>query len=552
MLLVYILAWMVLTARLFYWQIISSSEFSARAGNLYQKMEELTPPRGKIFSSDGFPLVMNKESFLLFIRPNLIEDDGEEIYQKIGNFFSLEKEDYQKVVKNKNIFWYPLAKNLNRETKEEIGKRNIKEIGFDSQWQREYPEASMAAHLLGFVGADDLGKKTGYFGLEGYYDRELYGKFGELSWERDLLGRKIIIGEGEERKASPGRDLYLFLDRSLQFMAEKHLQEGIEKYKAVAGSVIILNPQNGGVLAMASFPAYDPAIFMKEDKTKFSNPAVAFSFEPGSIFKPLIMAAAIDLNLVNSGSICSLCGGPMQIGEYTIKTWNEKYYPDSTMAEIIQHSDNVGMAFVSRKVGVKNILNYLKQFGFGQKTEIDLQEESSPGLRREEDWSEIDLATVGFGQGIAVTPIQMIKAIAAIANEGKLVAPKVAQKIIDKGSQIEIKVREGKQVIKPITAKIITEMMVQAVEKGESKWVKPKGYRIAGKTGTAQIPIAGHYDKEKTVASFVGFAPAENPRFVMLVILREPQTSPWGSETAAPLWFQIARDIFRIWGIPPG
>jgi cell division protein FtsI/penicillin-binding protein 2 len=210
------------------------------------------------------------------------------------------------------------------------------------------------------------------------------------------------------------------------------------------------------------------------------------------------------------------------------------------------------MVYVGEKLGLSRFYDYLKRFGLGEKTGIDLQGEVVPPLRERKNWYEVDLATATFGQGIAVTPIQMLSAVSAIANGGKLYQPQVVSKIFEEGRTIMIEPIKRGNPISPATAKAVTGMMVEAVEKGEAKWARPKGYQIAGKTGTAQIPIAGHYDPEKTIASFVGFAPVDKPRFVMLVSLSEPKTSPWGSETAAPLWFEIAKEIFRLWGIQPG
>ena len=210
------------------------------------------------------------------------------------------------------------------------------------------------------------------------------------------------------------------------------------------------------------------------------------------------------------------------------------------------------MVDVARRLGREKILSYLSAFGFGSLTGVDLEEESAPQLRPSRQWTEIDLATASFGQGIAVTPLQMVTAVAALANNGWLMEPHVVAQIKSaKGETIEIKPKKVRQVVSPSTAKIITEMMVAAVEGGEAKWAKPRGYRIAGKTGTAQIPVAGHYDEKKTIASFVGFAPADNPRFVMLVTLREPTSSPWGSETAAPLFFNIAKELIVYYNIAP-
>lgn len=244
--------------------------------------------------------------------------------------------------------------------------------------------------------------------------------------------------------------------------------------------------------------------------------------------------------------------GPVQIGPYVIRTWNNEYNGKISMTEVLEHSSNVGMVFVAQQLGREKLLAAIRKFGFGKLTNIDLEDEASPELRPDKEWAVVDEYTASFGQGIAVTPIQMVRALAALANGGKMMEPHVVKEIKDaKGKVTTVQPKVVSQVISPETARIVTEMMVAAVDNGEAKWAKPKGYRVAGKTGTAQIPVAGHYDATKTIASFVGFAPADKPRFVMLVTLREPSSSPWGSETAAPLFFTIARDLFTYWGIPP-
>jgi cell division protein FtsI/penicillin-binding protein 2 len=312
-----------------------------------------------------------------------------------------------------------------------------------------------------------------------------------------------------------------------------------------------MEPETGEVLGMAAVPSYDPADHVNFEKSLYVNPVVAAAFEPGSILKVLVMASAIDARGVEPETKCGRCGGPREIGGYKIETWNQKYYPESTMKEIIQHSDNVGMVFVAEELGRSKLVTYLKNFGLGEVTGIDLQDEASPRLRPENQWKSIDLATVSFGQGVAVTPIQMIQAVGAIANGGAMMKPFVVKEVREENVVSKVKPVMVRRVIKSETGKIITEMMVNAVDQGEAKWAKPKGYRIAGKTGTAQIAVAGRYDEEKTVASFVGFAPAEKPRFVMLVTLQEPVFSPWGAETAAPLWFEMAAELFTYYGISP-
>ncbi|MGB9911176.1 MAG: peptidoglycan D,D-transpeptidase FtsI family protein [Microgenomates group bacterium] len=547
----------LIISRLFYWQIIKGEELKALAEKQHWVSFEIPAKRGEIFFNDGFPLVSNEEAYLVFGSPKELKEEPEKVAKRIAPILSEETsekiEDLEKIIIErlslKKLWWTPLKQKVSRQTKEKIEKMSIKGIGFEEQQKRVYPEASMAAHLLGFVGFDKDGKEKGYFGLEGFYDLQLKGKPGIIRQEKDALGNPILLGEDKSQEKIDGRSLVLNLDRSVQYIVEEKLKKGLIRYGAKSGTVTVMDPFNGAIIAMASFPNYHPGYYWQYKEEIFSNPVIASSYEPGSTFKVIIMAAALDSGVVTPESRCEKCNGPRKIAEYTIKTWNDKYYPNSTMTEIIQHSDNVGMVFVAEKLGIERTYQYLKKFGFGKPTGIDLQEETSPPLREKKDWKFIDLATISFGQGIAVTPLQMVKAVGALANGGVLYKPFVVKKIIGEKGEEEIQPKKEERVIKPNTAQMIKEMMVNAVEKGEAKWAKPQGFRIAGKTGTAQIPVAGHYDEEKTIASFIGFAPADKPKFVMLVTLREPTSSPWGSETAAPLWFEIANELFLYYGI---
>ena len=543
--------------KLFYWQVLKSEELAAAAEKQHWVSFEIPAKRGDILAADGFPLAASEEAFLVFTSIPDLKEKPEIIASKIAPLIAEGKDvaETEQMIKQRlsreDLVWVPLRHKVSRQTKENLEKLNIAGIGFEEEEKRDYPEGSISAHLLGFVGADINGKDKGYFGLEGYYDLELRGQPGFVRREKDALGRPILVGESKEEKRINGKNLLTTIDRSVQLIIEEKLKNGLRRYGAVSGSVVVMSPRNGAILAMASLPNYDPAGYWKYDKSLFPNPVIASSYEPGSTFKVLVMAAAIDSGVVSPDTCCDKCGGPRNISGYTIRTWNDKYFPNSTMTEVIQHSDNVGMVFVSEKLGKEKLLEYLERFGFGRPTGVDLQEEISPTLRPKSEWKPIDLATVSFGQGIAVTPLQMVRAIGAIANKGGLLKPFVVEKVIGEKEEKEILVKEEISVIKPSTARVITEMMVNAVDNGEAKWAKPKGFRIAGKTGTAQIPVAGHYDEEKTIASFVGFAPADEPKFVMLVTLREPTSSPWGSETAAPLWFDIAKELFTYYGVLP-
>jgi len=553
----FFLVGVAIVGRLFYWQVVLNEKLTAAAEGQHWVSFEIPAARGEILANDGFPLATNEDAFLVFAsRPDL-NDNSAQIAEKLS---PLLESDYpasmaaliKERLGREDLVWVPLKHKVSPEVKKIIEDLQIKGIGFQEESRRSYPEGSMAAHLLGFVGADANGADKGYFGLEGYYDLELKGRAGLLRREKDASGKPILVGETKEEKQENGRDIVTTIDRAAQIIVEKNLEQGLKKYGAVSGSVVIMEPQTGEVLAMASLPAYDPGDYWRFANNLFSNPVVALSFEPGSIFKVLIMAAALNEEAVKPETKCDSCNGPRNIADYTIKTWNNQYPPQPSMIEVIQQSNNVGMVFAAEKLGIQKTVSYLEKFGFGQVTGIDLEEESSPGFRPENEWKEIDLATASFGQGVAVTPIQIVRAVTAIANQGKLMRPFVVKKVISNEGTDEIEPKVQAEVIKPSTARVMTEIMVNAVDKGEAKWAKPSGYRIAGKTGTAQIPVAGHYDKEKTIVSFVGFAPADKPKFVMLVTLREPSTSPWGSETAAPLWFDIAKELFLYYGIQPG
>jgi len=561
--------------RLFYWQILSQGRLLALAESQYLQVLEIPASRGEIQARDSFPLVTNQEAFLVFASIPDLKNKPEEIAGKLAPILAdLEIKDQEeqtgedpaKIRQNKieakenelkekltvrNVVWVALARKIDKAKKEKIESLKIAGIGFRPEEKRFYPEASMAAHLLGFVGSDAKGQDQGYFGLEGYYNGQLKGRPGMRSQEKDATGKPILLGNVKEIEPKNGNTLVTTIDRTIQLIAEEKLKKGVEKYGAKGGSVVILDPKTGQVLAMASEPSYDPAQWQDYKEENFKNPIVADAFEPGSIFKLVAMSAALNEGVVKPDTICDKCEGPREIGGFTIRTWNNKYYPNSTATQILEHSDNVGMVFVIEKLGLNRFLRYLKKYGFGESSGIDLQDETVPEIRPTEQWNPIDLAVASCGQGITVTPIQMVRLVATIANGGELVTPYVVSKIIGEENIFENKPKIERRVLNQETAKVLTEMMVKTVENGEARYFAPKGYKIAGKTGTAQIPIAGHYDPHKTIASFVGFAPADDPRFAMIVRYIQPSSSPYGSETAAPTFFEIAKELFAYFGIPP-
>lgn len=571
---IYILVLIAIAIRLFYWQVIKYDDLSVMAEGQHLNSQTIDGQRGQILASDGAIFATNKPTYLLYAMPRQIKNASDVAdklskiildrrladnqYQHIDmesgdnykkELFDLKTGLYEKL--NQPLNWVALDNKVSLSAKKSIENLNIVGLGFQSQMARFYPEASSAAHIIGFVASDPLGQQKGYFGVEGFYNGELKGVGGIVTEEKDALGKPILMGTFQKRDPKSGRNLVLNIDRTVQYIVEKSLKTGVAKYGAKTGSAVIMDPKTGAILAMVSYPNYDPNHYDDFAKDYFKNPAIADSYEPGSTFKVLVMAAAINEGLVKPDTRCDICSGPLTISGYTIRTWNNKYLPEATMNDVIVHSDNTGMVYVGKKLGVDKLYSYIGSFGFGNLTGIDLQDETSPDIREKSDWKEIDLATASFGQGIAATSLQVVRAVGAIASGGNLMEPHVVSKVIDGDKVTEIKPKVISMPISSKTAKTITAMMVDAVEKGEAKVFAPKGYKIAGKTGTAQIPVAGHYDPNKTIASFVGFAPADDPKFVMIVRYQEPSSSIFGSETAAPTFFEIAKELLPYYNIPP-
>lgn len=547
--LAFAILYLIVVARLFYWQVIRAEEIKTIGLDQSTDSIKIQAKRGDISSSDLFPLATNTISYLLYSNPKVVKD--KDSYAKQLSFALGKEEASVSALLSQNLFWVKLADNLTPEKKSQIENLKLEGVGFQQQSFRYYPEASMAAHLVGFAGRDSSGAPKGYFGLEGYYDEQLKGRDGRLYVVKDALGNEILNEVREEKKID-GRNLVLNIDRSVQYSADKRLKEGVEKYQAEGGSAIVMDSKTGKVLAMSSYPRFDSQKYYDFPSSHYMNPVVSSLYEPGSTFKVLVMASAIDAGLVKPDTKCNICSGPVSIGGYNIKTWNDKYFPNATMTDVIQHSDNTGMVFVGQKLGLKRFIKYVKLFGMGESTGIDLQGETTGIVKDEDSWYQIDLATSSFGQGIDITPMQLVTAVNSIANGGNLMKPEVVSKILtDDGKTIEIKPEIKRRTVSEATAKVMAQMMVNAVENGEAKWTKIKNYKIAGKTGTAQIPISGHYDPHQTIASFVGFFPANDPKITMLVLVNRPKTSIYGAETAAPIFFSIARDLITYYNIPP-
>ncbi len=538
------LFYLAIIIRLFFLQVIYSPENKSP----YLKTNKLYSVRGRIYDKNNHPLVLNQNGYTLYLEPKKITDKD-----KLINLLSESLEISEASISAKidmSKYWIAVQSGLTQEQKDKIDKLNLKGVGFDYQTKRFYPEASLSAHLLGFLGKNDQSEDVGYLGIEGFYNRDLRGLPGFVETERDIIGRPILIGVQQRVEPENGRDLILTIDKTVQEISKKKLLTGLDLYKAKRGCVITADPKTMAILSLVCLPDYDLEKYYLFSEDYYKNSAISDLFEPGSVFKPLIMAAALEEKKIKPNDIYNETG-QVSVGEYNIKTWNDKYEGKISMTRILEKSSNVGMVYVGEKLGNKKIYDYLGKYGFGQNTGVDIEGEASGYLKPQANWYQIDYSTVTFGQGIAITPIQMIRAFASIINGGYLMKPYLVQKIVSGNKVTEIKPKIERKVISPLTSEIIKKMLVSTAENAEAKWDRPKGYKIGGKTGTAQVPIKGHYDPSKTIASFIGFAPAADPKFLTLVVLYEPKTSPWGSETAAPLFFEIAKQLIVYYNISP-
>jgi cell division protein FtsI/penicillin-binding protein 2 len=558
----------IIVGRLFYWQIIVGSSLKKVSDKQSQRQVISSGERGQIFTADGYMLVGNQEKYRLIARSNSIEESKSELSKKITEIVIQDLDTYlsasdsgqknqifdqqQKNIEeklSKNTNWIVLASNISRENMTKLDELQIKGLEIENYSTRYYPEASMAAHLVGFVGKNDDGEDLGYFGLEGILNNELNGKTKIQQFKTDALGF-FLAGQRIEASNSNGRDVTLTIKRDFQYLAETSLKDGIEKYGAKSGEVIIMDPQTGKLLAVATWPHYDPEKYFNFETSIYKNPTLTQTFEPGSTFKTITVAAGIDAGKITPETVCDNCAGPRTISKYTIRTWNDEYHPGINMTEALEKSDNTAMIFITERLGADKFTEYLKRFKIGEPINIDLQEDTSTPFPKK--WGPVELATTSFGQGITTTSMQMVRAISAIANDGVMMRPSIIEKIYDHQTNQEIvtkPVEEGR-VISSDTSQKVTQMMISSAVHGEAQWIAAKHYTVAGKTGTSQIPIPGGYAKDKTIASFIGFAPPSDPQFVMMVKLVEPSSSPWAAETAAPLWFDLAHKIFLLLNIP--
>jgi cell division protein FtsI/penicillin-binding protein 2 len=528
-------------------QVLMYQELSGEGQDLRTRESDLTPLRGCISDRNGHLLAGNVVQYDISAAPALISDRVKTA-ATLALYLNMDAAELLRKLSSDEL-WVLIERGVSQKVGDQIAAREMVGITIEPVWRRVYPEGKLAAHLLGFVSAEG----RGYYGVEGYYDEVLRGRPGTRVYQRDPWNQIIPLGLADDDPPQPGVDLVLTLDRTVQALVEEELALALTETGAESGVIIAMDPRTGAILAMAAAPAYDPNLYWDvPDERLYFNPAVSGQYEPGSVFKVLTMAAALENDTVSLESVF-FDQGQIELGGQIIRNATRQSYGQVTLTEVLVHSLNVEIAQISTMLGPERFYRGIRDFGIDRRTGVDLQGEAIGEMRMPGDWRwhESDLATNAFGQGIAVTPLQMIVSVAAIANDGILVQPfVVAEKHYADGQVERARPAAVGQAVSPETCHLVREMMVQTVEQGVEQAQVP-GYRIAGKTGTAQLPTPFGYDEQQTIASFVGFAPVDDPQVIVLVRLDKPTSSPWGTQTAAPTFARLARQLFILLEIPP-
>ncbi len=551
-------------ARLFSIQILQYDYYYAFAQDQHQLYEKLFPKRGEIYIHDlsantrteenpYSPLAVNREFYQVYLVPRDIkQEDKSGLADRLSSLLEVKKEIILERMDKSDDPYEPLKHKISDETANEIRKIDIKGVGLAPETWRYYPHEELGCHLTGFVGITENGK-MGQYGLEGYYEETLKGESGFLSGQKDTSGNWIPSLIQKIDSAEDGSDLVLTIDQNIQFRAEKELKSLVEKWQPENGTIIIMEPKTGAVRAMANYPCFNPNEYNKvEDIDVFLNPAIHKVYEPGSVFKPITIAAGLDSNKISSQTTYNDSGQTV-IRETIIRNSDNNTYGEQTMTEVLEKSINTGAVFVQQTIGQKIFSDYIEKFYFHIPTGIDLASETVGDISNLYTGREINLATISFGQGVTVTPMGMLSALSAIANQGRMMRPYIVDKIVKpEGEEIKTEPQLINQVISKESSEELSQMLVSVTENGFGKPVRISGYSIASKTGTAQIPDfeKGGYT-DQTAQTLIGFAPAFDPKFAILIKLEKPQGVRFASVSISPAFKSLTEYLLNYFEIPP-
>jgi cell division protein FtsI/penicillin-binding protein 2 len=543
----------VVVARLVQIQVLEHDRYAEEARSELFTSDTLFERRGAILDRNGFLLAMSTDTWDLYVASRVWNDDSvaREASEAISEATGHDATYLRTVVRESGLVDVLVARDVSYDAGKALLDANVPGLIGLPNTVRVHPAGNLASSVIGIIGAEN----TGLTGIEAWYDVILLGTPGRVIFERDTTGSPIPYGETFTTEAVPGPDIILTIDRRMQVSAERMLQEAVEKHEATRGSIIIMDPRNGEILALATYPRLDFGsldLSDPEDVKLLRNSAVSDVYEPGSVMKVITTAAAIDAGLVTPETTFEDTGIAYVYG-IPIFNWNNGVYGEQTMTGVLQQSINTGAVFMMEKLGVGLFHEYLEAFGFGKPTGIDLSGEATGIVRHptDPDWSPVDAAAQSFGQAISVTPIQIVSALAAVINGGQLIEPRLVKALVARdGTRREVPAEVVGQPISAETSATMREMLGSVVDPGWYHPAKPRLYTAGGKSGTANVPIDASYD-ETQIVSFAGFAPVGDPRVLILIKLDENADLETGTEAAGPVFATLVDEILGYLGVVP-
>lgn len=553
-----LLALAAIAGRLYFLQALRGNEARKEAENQHSVYQKLFASRGEIKLVDRLtlettPVATNLKKYLVYaVPPDVLNPTS--TAETLSSVLTMPATDILPKFSNRDRKYVPIKKQLSDGEQQKIKDLKLPGIYLDSEDTRFYPEQNLLSQVLGFVGYNKDNQKVGLYGLERFFEKDLAGKNGQLIEEKDTSGAWIFGSRREMTPAQDGVNLVLSIDKTIQFQAQSVLKDAVTKHGADDGCIIVANPKTGAILAMANYPDFDPNSFGKvTDPYLFNNETVTGSYEPGSTFKAITMAAAIDAGKITPDTTYNDTFS-LTVDGYTIKNAEGQARGIQSMTQALDFSLNTGAIFAENQLGNRDFLKYVTTFGFGKKTGVELPE-AAGNLDNLKGNITVNYDTASFGQGISVTPLQMIQAYAALANGGAMMKPFLVQsKIYPDGTTVNTEPIIVGQVVSTKSANTISAMLVDVVENGFGKKAAVAGYYLAGKTGTAQVPRKDGkpgYETDDNIGSFIGYGPVEDPQFVMLVRINHPRDVKFAESTAAPAWGTMAQFILNYLHIPP-
>lgn len=554
-----ILLGLLLAARFFQLQVMEHAVYQLLASDQHDLKASLEPNRGTIYVRDQwdkklYPIAKDRPAWNLFAAPREMKNMDEVAAQASEILGQPKEELLARFVAASSSAYLPLAKDIPFESVAKIREKAVRGLWVAHGSARLYPETGMGGQLIGFTVTNDEGNREGKYGVESYEDKLLAGVPGMIEGERDALGRRLAFGQATVKPPQNGADIVLTIDRSIQqFVCEK-VRQAVANFEADSATVIVMEPETGAILSMCSYPDFLPSEVSKiKDVGVLNNPATFTPYEPGSIFKAFTMAAGIESGKITPQTTY-VDKGVEEIDDFKIRNSDKKAHGTQSMLDVLEKSLNTGTIFVQRLVGRENFREYMKRFGFGEKTGVELPAETKGTIASLDRKGQIFGATASFGQGITTTPLQLVSAYAALANNGTLMKPYIVQEVIRDGVSTKTKPQPIREVVSARTARLVTGMMVNVVENGHGKRAGVPGYYVAGKTGTAQIPNpkgGGYLPADHTIGSFAGYAPADHAKFAMIVKIERPRTVQYAESSAAPVFGEIAQFLMSYFHIQP-